>query len=136
MVSHSVATMPGNASEQSAVTASRAPSTISAQRASRSPVVLTQIGDSAATRPATSVPQSWRRVHGRIQGHLLLMSVGRPAGRPVPVSRVAPAGGGGIAASPHLRVPGSRKAGRRLATMPVAAPRATLRPASLLEKGR
>src|SRR4029453_13119081 len=97
-VSHSVATTPGRASEHSAVSASRAPSTIRAQRASRSPVVLTQIGDSAAYRPASSVPQSWRRVQGRIQGHLLLVSGGRPDGRPVPVSRGAPAGGGGTAA--------------------------------------
>jgi hypothetical protein len=51
-------------------------------------------------------------------------------------SRVAPPARGGIAASPHLQVPGSRKAGRRLATMPAAAVGATLRPASLLEKGR
>src|SRR4029450_3101785 len=81
-VSHSVATTPGRASEQSAVTASRAPSTISAQRASRSPVLLPTIADSAPYGPASSVPQSWRRVHGRIQGHLLLVSVGRPVDRP------------------------------------------------------
>ena len=99
-VSHSVATTPGMASEKSAVTASRAPSAISAQKASRSPVVLTQIGDSAAYRPASSVPQSWRRVHGRIQGHLLWSLLGGRSTAPSMTSRVALPAGDGITATP------------------------------------
>jgi hypothetical protein len=56
MTSHSVATTPGMASELRAATAISTPSAISAQNAPRSPVVLTQIGDSAAYRPAISTP--------------------------------------------------------------------------------
>jgi hypothetical protein len=75
-MSHSVATTPGMASETRAATASSTPSAISAQKAPRSPVVLTQIGDSAAYRPAMRAPKSCRRVHGRIEVHLLVTCCG------------------------------------------------------------
>ena len=52
------------------------------------------------------------------------------------VSRVRRRQLGGITDSPHLWLPASRRARRRLATMPAAAAGATLRQASSLEKGR
>src|SRR6266511_3469410 len=55
------------ASETSDARATSTPSTISAQKAPRSPVVLTQIGESAAYTPATSAAKSCTRVQGLIE---------------------------------------------------------------------
>jgi len=121
-VSASVATTPGIASELSAVAASSAPSTISAQKAPRSPVVPTQIGESTAYRPAISVAQSCSRVHGRIGVRLLPVVVGRSVNPPSSRSRACAAGTPTAltpAAICRFRLPGSRRAAPDRGATPV-----------------